>query len=340
MSKEAMKLTLEALENINNADNDRDFLGPEECCDLDNAITALREALAEQPAQQEPVECKYGKGGYACCEGGPCKADEQNNAPQPAQQEKDWGAVGEAHIAAIKKSSKAMVEDAVVRAVHKVMAEFEAKSDERLMKDWGPGPHEYHSLPAQQEPEFFTHCVDQPYDWSEWVCPDPKGYLMKCCDCGLVHEAEFGVVRYKSETEREDCDMVDDPHLQAVFRMRRSEQWSPADMAHRAGGLTMEQPAQQEPVAWVNQSNLNSAAIQRNRGGQGDTHTWSETPTWDHSVPLYTSPPAQRKPLDAGEISRLWKQHTSEDGPHHNPYDDDGLGFARAIEAKLKEKNT
>ena len=75
---------------------------------------------------------------------------------------------------------------------------------------------------------------------------------MKCCDCGLVHEAEFGVVRYKSETEREDCDRVDDPNLQAVFRMRRSEQWSPEDTAHRAGGLPMEQPAQpeKEPVAW------------------------------------------------------------------------------------------
>jgi hypothetical protein len=30
------------------------------------------------------VECQYGNGGYACCEGGPCKADEQNNAAQPA----------------------------------------------------------------------------------------------------------------------------------------------------------------------------------------------------------------------------------------------------------------
>ncbi len=98
--------------------------------------------------------------------------------------------------------------------------------------------------PAEQDSEFFTHNVEQPYDWSEWVCPDPKGYLMKCCDCGLVHEAEFGVVRYKSETEREDCDMVDDPNLQAVFRMRRSEQWSPEDTAHRAGGLPIEQPAQ------------------------------------------------------------------------------------------------
>jgi hypothetical protein len=47
-------------------------------------------------------------------------------------------------------------------------------------------------------------------------------------------------------------------------------------------------------------------------------------------------------PLDAGEISRLWKRHTDPDGPHHNPYDDDGLAFARAIEAahNIKEKNT
>ena len=96
----------------------------------------------------------------------------------------------------------------------------------------------------EQEPEFFTHNVEQPYDWSEWVCPDPKGYLMKCCDCSLVHEAEFGVVHYKSETEREDCDMVDDPNLQAVFRMRRSEQWSPEDTAHRPGGLA--QPDQDQ----------------------------------------------------------------------------------------------
>jgi hypothetical protein len=103
---------------------------------------------------------------------------------------------------------------------------------------------------AQPEKEFFKHNVEQPYEWSDWVCPDPKGYLMKCCDCGLVHEAEFGLVRYKSETEREYCDFVDDPNLQAVFRMRRSEQWSPEDTAHRAGGLPMAQPKpEQEPVA-------------------------------------------------------------------------------------------
>lgn len=93
-----------------------------------------------------------------------------------------------------------------------------------------------------KQPEFIKHEVESAEDWSEWVCPDPKSYLMKCCDCGLVHEAQFGVVRYKSETEREDCEPVDDPNLQAVFRMRRSEQWSPKDTAYRPGGLA--QPEQ------------------------------------------------------------------------------------------------
>ena len=42
---------------------------------------------------------------------------------------------------------------------------------------------------------------------------------------------------------------------------------------------------------------------------------------------------AQRQPLTAKDISLLWRRHTDMDGPHYNPYEDDGLGFARAIEA-------
>ena len=156
-------------------------------------------------------------------------------------------------------------------------------------------------------PEFVTHTVEQPDDWSEWVCPDPKGYLMKCCDCGLVHEAEFGVVRYKSETEREDCDMVDDPNLQAVFRMRRSEQWSPADTAHRAGGLPMaEQPAQDNTYNYA--KNLAEAMFKRHFAS--DEHYASGRIVWgvndtvigiltqiDNMVADMVRRPAQRKPL-------------------------------------------
>jgi hypothetical protein len=56
-----------------------------------------------------------------------------------------------------------------------------------------------------------------------------------------------------------------------------------------------------EPVAWVNQANLASARLTRDRGGQGDTHTWSETRSNYHGVPLYTAP-SQRKPLTEKEM--------------------------------------
>ena len=56
MSKEAMKLALETLENqrtfIIRPDHEGRELTPTQ---VTNAITALREALAEQSAQQEPV---------------------------------------------------------------------------------------------------------------------------------------------------------------------------------------------------------------------------------------------------------------------------------------------
>lgn len=30
----------------------------------------------------------------------------------------------------------------------------------------------------------------------EWVHPVRKGYLMKCCDCGLVHRIDFKLIKY------------------------------------------------------------------------------------------------------------------------------------------------
>ncbi|KUM02802.1 hypothetical protein KIF53_15210 [Chromobacterium subtsugae] len=45
-----------------------------------------------------------------------------------------------------------------------------------------------------------------------------------------------------------------------------------------------------EPVAWVNHANLISAEIERQRGGAGDCHTWSEQKTDYHNTPLYTRP--------------------------------------------------
>ena len=43
---------------------------------------------------------------------------------------------------------------------------------------------------------------------------------MQCCDCELIHEVDFRVVRYESE-ESEVYEVVDDPNLQAQMRLRR-----------------------------------------------------------------------------------------------------------------------
>ena len=60
MSKEAMKLALEALEIEDSACRYIKDTTPDH---IDKAITALREALAAQPAQQEPVAWMNPNGG-------------------------------------------------------------------------------------------------------------------------------------------------------------------------------------------------------------------------------------------------------------------------------------
>ena len=63
-----------------------------------------------------------------------------------------------------------------------------------------------------------THSFEQPKE-NEWVQPTPKAYLMKCCDCGLVHEVDFRVIKYYKGQR-----------TKVQFRMRRH------------GGLKMSEP--------------------------------------------------------------------------------------------------
>jgi len=56
--------------------------------------------------------------------------------------------------------------------------------------------------------------------WSEWIHPLP-GYLMQCCDCGLIHEMQVAISKDNgegaalNEGERRNSRVV-------VFRMRRA----------------------------------------------------------------------------------------------------------------------
>jgi len=84
--------------------------------------------------------------------------------------------------------------------------------------------------------------------------------------------------------------------------------------------------AQQEPVVWMYQDkSTHEVRFQKHMRGFVDHGATYETP-------LYTTPP-QRKPLTDEEIVLI----VAECAASHQHTD---IHFARAIEAKLKEKNT
>lgn len=59
--------------------------------------------------------------------------------------------------------------------------------------------------------------------WSEWVQPTMARYLMQCCDCGLIHEMQFGVLRKGSDLPDGswEAEELDAPEYRVEFRARR-----------------------------------------------------------------------------------------------------------------------
>lgn len=56
--------------------------------------------------------------------------------------------------------------------------------------------------------------------WCDWVHPLP-GYLMGCCDCGLVHEVQFSIVN--NEGVETDFNPGESEASVIVFRMKRKD---------------------------------------------------------------------------------------------------------------------
>ena len=71
--------------------------------------------------------------------------------------------------------------------------------------------------------QFIKHEVENADGWSEWVDPDAESYLMKCCDCGLVHELQFRVAAF-ADSETEEFTVLTDPNTKAQFRARRAKE--------------------------------------------------------------------------------------------------------------------
>ena len=183
---EAMKRLVSAVEEI-----------PEEVegwipDELTDALLDARKAIAEAEKQERYFCERCGKrlsGGIHTC-------------TPPVEAEKQ-----------IEEQLKMADENQRIRAELKFNTIAEAEKQEQWIETdmaYRPG-----GIPL----DFIQHEVDSPNDWSEWVCPKPSQYFMKCCDCGLVHEMQFKVAKY---AEGDECEFVEDADTQAVFRARRA----------------------------------------------------------------------------------------------------------------------
>lgn len=66
--------------------------------------------------------------------------------------------------------------------------------------------------------------------WSEWIRPLP-GYLMQCCDCGLIHEMQFSARKVTEwiPPDRHVSDEIADPDVIVMMRARRHDGTDKAD---------------------------------------------------------------------------------------------------------------
>lgn len=60
--------------------------------------------------------------------------------------------------------------------------------------------------------------------WSEWVYPEHKSYLMKCCDCDLVHELQFGTFLEREKKRGTFKVVMLPPEIRVMFRARRHKE--------------------------------------------------------------------------------------------------------------------
>ncbi len=199
-----------------------------------------------------------------------------------------------------------------------------AENARELGLDYEPWkPHDTAHRPGGLPQDFIKHEVKNEGDWSEWVNPYSEQYFMKCCDCGLVHEMQFKVVKY---SEGNECDFVDDPDLQPVFRARRA--------------TTPAQPAPvQEPVRWTDEEyrEISDQVISTL------VEYGAELRAADCQMQILREDLAEsRREVAQLKAQRQWVGLTDEEKRQIFEREDyqGWLDYINAIEAKLRSKNT
>ena len=73
---------------------------------------------------------------------------------------------------------------------HGIPKEYSCSGCDNEYMNKTPTPHSETSKKKIVIPKKFTQVNS-----GEWVYPTRKGYLMKCCDCGLVHSIDFDLIK-------------------------------------------------------------------------------------------------------------------------------------------------
>lgn len=59
--------------------------------------------------------------------------------------------------------------------------------------------------------------------WTEWIAPRMRGYNMACCDCGLVHEMQFTVIKRSKQQKKGYTTGKPIKGARVVIRARRNK---------------------------------------------------------------------------------------------------------------------
>lgn len=59
--------------------------------------------------------------------------------------------------------------------------------------------------------------------WTRWIPPRMTGYKLACCDCGLVHDTQFKVLRVTKRNKDGSWEGVRIAGTKVLFRVRRND---------------------------------------------------------------------------------------------------------------------
>jgi uncharacterized Zn finger protein len=69
--------------------------------------------------------------------------------------------------------------------------------------------------------KFKKNIVKTKLAWTDWINPVMDNYLLKCCDCGLVHKMQFRVHFTTKWKNKKLATLLKDTNFQVEFRARR-----------------------------------------------------------------------------------------------------------------------